>query len=164
MAGYSMLRSDIPTPKCWDEELTNIEQIEVFNKVKSIANFTPISDSQWTISRPVPKAMMPIPFFPIKDTNTYKGKDTDMFKENPGFDMYVFMWRWVNGLCPDCGATMEWDEGDKSLVQQCSNFDFYNGCKFIDEAEVRNYYFVETNRFETIKFDDVVTNYQLGDD
>ena len=128
-----MLRSDIPTPKCWDEELTNIEQIEIFNKVKSIANFTPISDSQWTISRPVPKDTMPIRFL-IKDSNTYKGKDVDMFKENPGFDMYVFMWRWVNGLCPDCGSTMEWDDGDKSLVQQCSNFD---SCHFIDDAEVR---------------------------
>ena len=137
MAGYSMLRSDIPTPKCWEEELTNIEQIEVFNKVKSIANFTPISECEWTISRPVPKDTMPIRFL-IKDSNIYKGDDGDMFKENPGFDMYVFMWRWVNGLCPDCGATMEWDDGDKSLVQQCSNtYNSKTPCHFIDDAEVR---------------------------
>ncbi len=144
MSGYTMLRSDIPTPKCWDEELSNIEQVEVFNKVKDIARFQRLTDTEWAIYRPVPKNTFPYQGLKhkLQDDNKYVGKDLDMFKENPGFDMYVFMWRWVNGLCPDCGSTMEWDEGDKSIIQQCCDFDYHNGCRFIDDAEVRgmNYY------------------------
>lgn len=141
MAGYTMLMKDIPTPKCWDEELTNIEQIEGFNRIKEIAKFKKTSDTEWVIYRPVPKNTFPYKM-DLPDFNMYKGNDVDMFKENPGFDMYVFMWRWVNGLCPDCGKPMEWDEGDKSIIQQCTGNNLYNtGCTYMDNVVIRGMHY-----------------------
>ncbi len=145
MAGYTMLRKDIPTPKCWDEDLTNIEQIEAFKKVKEIAKFTRLNDS-WYVYRPVCKSSFPEPGLAhhLRNENEYNGTDASMFEENPGFDMYVFMWRWVNGLCPKCGSLIQWVEGDKSITQECTNYNHVNGCNFVDDVELRgthNYYY-----------------------
>ena len=142
-----MLRKDIPTPKCWDEDMSETEKIEAVINIKNIAKFEVLySDSgefiEWSIRRDIPLVTCPYKSIVAKSKvkeNVYTDKTIDMLNNPLAFEDYVFLWRWVNGLCPKCGAIMEWVQEDKTLEQQCKNL--YNNCSFIDSFFLRGFHY-----------------------
>ena len=143
MAEYTMLKKDIPTPKCWDEDMSDLDKIETMINIKKMANFeVSYSDSgdfiEWSIRRDIPLQTCPYRGIASKSKvkeNVYRGNTIDMLSNPLAFEDYVFLWRWVNGLCPKCGGVMQWIEEDKTLEQQCKNL--YKNCSFIDSFYLR---------------------------